>query len=118
MFGCTYCNRIYIQNVLGMTGKEIQMINRRTFTIFGNEIERQISYDVTKPKVLYEEAQNPSNYFTLNDRIMSRHILMLGGAGSGKTNVFNLTVSQLRDDDNDSLYGPLYGARRSRCRIC
>ena len=102
MFGCTYCNRIYIQNVLGMTGKEIQMINRRTFTIFGNEIERQISYDVTKPKVLYEEAQNPSNYFTLNDRIMSRHILMLGGAGSGKTNVFNLTVSQLRDDDNDN----------------
>ena len=78
------------------------MINRRTFTIFGNEIERQISYDVTKPKVLYEEAQNPSNYFTLNDRIMSRHILMLGGAGSGKTNVFNLTVSQLRDDDNDN----------------
>lgn len=74
----------------------------KTKVIFGNQLETQVQIEYADANVLYEDRDNPNSYFTLTPKIMSRHILLLGGAGSGKTNVFNLTVEQLRDEDNDN----------------
>ncbi len=73
----------------------------KTTTIFGYELRDAVDIEQPDAVVLYEDRDNPVSSFTLNPLILSRHILLLGGAGSGKTNVFNLTVEQLRDDDND-----------------
>lgn len=69
--------------------------------IFGYDISNAIQMELPDSLVLFEDANNPSSYFTLNADVLSKHILLLGGAGSGKTNVFNLIVSQLRDGDYD-----------------
>lgn len=71
-------------------------------TIFGNTLETEVQIEHEDANVLYEDRDNHNSYFTLTPQILSRHILLLGGAGSGKTNVFNLTVDQLRDEDNDN----------------
>lgn len=71
-------------------------------TIFGYELREGVSIEQPDAVVLYEDRVNHGSSFTLNPQILSRHILLLGGAGSGKTNVFNLTVEQLRDQDNDN----------------
>lgn len=71
--------------------------------VFGNELKRKIQIEHENANVLYEDRDDPINsYFTLNPKILSRHLLLLGGAGSGKTNVFNLTVEQLRDEETDN----------------
>lgn len=74
----------------------------KTKIIFGNKLETQVQIEDRDANVLYEDRDNHNSYFTLTPQILSRHILLLGGAGSGKTNVFNLTVDQLRDEDNDN----------------
>ena len=38
--------------------------------------------------------------FQINDDIMSKHILLLGGSGCGKTNSFCYTVKALRESMN------------------
>lgn len=74
----------------------------KTITIFGSQLKIGAQIEHPDANVMYEDRDNYNSYFTLNPRILSRHILLLGGAGSGKTNVFNLTVEQLRDKDNDN----------------
>ena len=46
---------------------------------------------------------NDRQAFGFSEEQMSKHLLMLGGIGSGKTNVFNFIVNQLKDnlDAND-----------------
>lgn len=70
-------------------------------TLFGLELEEAVQVKVPNPRVLYEDRENSDSYFYLNEKIMSRHIMLLGGAGCGKTNVFNLTLEQLRDGEFD-----------------
>ncbi len=69
--------------------------------IFGHEVAENIVSELPNSRVLFEDSTNPKSYFTLNEEVMSKHILLLGGAGSGKTNVFNIMVSQLRDGQYD-----------------
>lgn len=69
--------------------------------IFGLELEKQVQIEHKDGVVLYEDRDNRNSYFTLNPKILSKHLLLIGGPGSGKTNVFNITMDQLRDDDND-----------------
>ena len=79
------------------------MINKRELLISGNRLETSVSLEQPDAKVLYEDNEG-KNYFTINEDIMSRHIMLLGGTGCGKTNTFHLTVSQLRDEDNDTRF--------------
>ena len=74
----------------------------KTKLIFGNmlkEGDRIIDDDYS---VLYNDAESAEYCFTLTPSILSRHVLLLGGAGSGKTNVFNLTIRQLRERQNEN----------------
>ncbi len=70
--------------------------------IFGYDVNETIELELPDGRVLFENSQKENSYFMLNPEIMSKHILLLGGAGSGKTNVFNLIVSQLRDGEYDN----------------
>ncbi len=74
----------------------------KTKTIFGYGLRETVYIEQPDAVVLYEDRDNHASSFTINPKIMSRHIMLLGGAGSGKTNVFNLTVEQLRDEDNNN----------------
>lgn len=74
----------------------------KSISIFGNEYRNTVHIEQKDAMVLYEDCQNYNSSFTLNPSILSRHMLLLGGAGSGKTNVFNLTVDQLRDEENNT----------------
>lgn len=39
--------------------------------------------------------------FGLSDDILSKHLLLLGGIGSGKTNVFNFIIESLQESMTD-----------------
>ena len=74
----------------------------RRKVVYGYDIAKEIQLELPEGRVLFEDSKNPDNFFMLNPEIMSKHILLLGGAGCGKTNVFNLIVSQLRDGEFDN----------------
>lgn len=74
----------------------------KTKVIFGSEMRTTVAIEQSDAIVLYEDRDNLASSFTLNPKILSRHLMLLGGAGSGKTNVFNLTLEQLRDEENAS----------------
>ena len=74
------------------------MMNRsKTKQIFGNMLLDGNRIIADNYSVLYNDAENSDYCFTLTPSILSRHVLLMGGAGSGKTNVFNLTIEQLRE---------------------
>ena len=79
----------------------------RRKVVFGYDIEKEVQIELPHGRVLFEDEDNPDSYFMLDETILSKHVLLLGGAGCGKTNVFNLIVSQLRDgkqDDSDDVF--------------
>lgn len=79
----------------------------RRKVIYGYDIATEVQIELDEARVLFEDSKNPDSYFYLNSEILSKHILLLGGAGCGKTNVFNLIVNQLRDgecDDSNDVY--------------
>ena len=78
-------------------------ISRKKITVWGGELKREARLEVPEWEVLYRNRDRQDSFFTLNEELFSRHILMLGGSGSGKTNVFNLTMNQLRarNTEND-----------------
>lgn len=49
------------------------------------------------PVILCGEYSGKSSSFALTDEILSRHILMIGGTGTGKTNLFYHIVRQLKE---------------------
>ena len=56
---------------------------------------------MTDRTVFYQDRDCRRNFFSLNDDLLSRHIVLIGGSGSGKTNVFNLTLDQLRKNHQE-----------------
>ena len=57
--------------------------------IFGNELLDAYKNDMDNAVVNYWDRTYPKQvHFSLNYSMLSRHLLLLGGAGSGKTNVF------------------------------
>ena len=70
--------------------------DRKKVIIWVGELKKKIQFDVAEKQVIYRDRDLNENFFSINDDILSRHIVMIGGSGSGKTNVFNLTLDQLR----------------------
>ena len=74
------------------------MMNKsKTKQIFGNMLLDGNRIIADNYSVLYQDAESSDYCFTLTPSVLSRHVLLMGGAGSGKTNVFNLTIEQLRE---------------------
>lgn len=65
--------------------------------IFGETIEKGLPFHSTKPIVTFNGLTNGTqNYFSLDESILSKHLLLIGGTGCGKTNVFYHLISQLK----------------------
>lgn len=66
--------------------------------IFGTSVLINSPPTIRKPLFTYPgKAMSGETGFGIDENLMSRHVLLLGGAGCGKTNAFCYTVSQLRD---------------------
>lgn len=69
-------------------------------TFEGNQLYYQpVPYPIEKPKCAFVGV-NPTTgqdiYVPLDNNLLSRHIMLLGGIGTGKTNSFNQIIRQLR----------------------
>ena len=65
--------------------------------IFGTSILSNTVPEISAPLVHFPgTAMDGTVGFAINEDIMSRHLLLLGGSGCGKTNAFCYTVEELR----------------------
>lgn len=53
---------------------------------------------IDDPYIIFNSSNN--RCFSLSESLLSRHILLLGGIGVGKTNVFNIFLKELLSKDN------------------
>ncbi len=66
----------------------------------GNELQHSpIIYPTTDPKCAFigTDAGGNTRYIPIDANLLSRHIMLLGGIGTGKTNAFNQIIRQLRE---------------------
>lgn len=66
--------------------------------LHGDSVQQTVIPKIDKPYISFHSSDGKS--FFLNNKILSRHILLLGGIGVGKTNVFNLIMKQLFSKEN------------------
>ena len=65
--------------------------------IFGTSVISNPPPEVGNPTIFFPgQALTGEKGFCLNESLMSRHILLLGGSGCGKTNTFRYTAQALR----------------------
>lgn len=70
--------------------------------IFGTSVVNNEPPSIGKPTISFPgKAITGQSGFQINEDIMSRHILLLGGSGCGKTNSFCYTVEALRKSMRD-----------------
>ena len=66
--------------------------------IFGSSVLNNTPIRVETPILTFPgSALDGSREFPVNEDLLSRHILLLGGSGCGKTNVFCYAIEQLRN---------------------
>ena len=66
--------------------------------IYGNLLEKNVPPpDTLKSAIRIQgEFQGHKSAFGISEEILSKHILLVGGTGSGKTNLFYHMVKQLK----------------------
>ncbi len=65
--------------------------------IFGTSVIHNNPSRIADPIIRYPgQAMDGSSGFSINEDLLARHILLLGGSGCGKTNVFLFTMDALR----------------------
>lgn len=70
--------------------------------IFGTSVVNNAPPSIKNPTITFPgQAMTGQSGFQINEDIMSRHILLLGGSGCGKTNSFCYTVKALRQAMSD-----------------
>lgn len=66
----------------------------------GNELQQlPILYPTNDPRCAFigTSPDGKDLYVPVDDNLLSRHMMLLGGIGTGKTNAFNQIIGQLRD---------------------
>lgn len=72
---------------------------KRVEVFDGNELYYQpVPHPTNNPKCAFVGVNNTGNniYVPIDDNLLSRHMMLLGGIGTGKTNTFNQIIRQLR----------------------
>ena len=65
--------------------------------IFGRVLESAMPYQATNPLITISGECNKSKAkFSMDESILSKHLLLIGGTGCGKTNVFYHIIDQLK----------------------
>ncbi len=66
----------------------------------GNELRNEpVLFPASDPRCAFmgRDSNNNDVYVPIDENLLSRHIMLLGGIGTGKTNAFNQIISQLRE---------------------
>ena len=72
--------------------------------IFGSSVLQNRPCTVTDPLISYPgRTMTGEKGFQVNEDILSKHILLLGGSGCGKTNAFCYTVDEMRRQMTDRI---------------
>lgn len=69
--------------------------------LFGNELKQEAPYLPNEDTVLYFKGKDNSGnkrYIPISKNILSRHIMLIGGIGTGKTNAFFQMMDQIKDN--------------------
>lgn len=65
--------------------------------VFGNIIGMEKPYHAQNPLITINgKGIDGNGYFSMNEDILSKHLLLIGGTGCGKTNVFYHIIDQLK----------------------
>ena len=78
-------------------------ISKSTRTVlFGDDIQQSCSYRDENARFCLPgmSADGNASVIPIGDKLMSRHILLLGGIGTGKTNTFNHIIRNVRRSVN------------------
>lgn len=74
-------------------------------TFEGNQLTKYSEHKVKNPVCSFfgKDCDNNSTFVPLNNDLLGKHILFIGGIGTGKTNAFTQIISQLRNriENND-----------------
>lgn len=71
--------------------------------IFGTSVLNNIPPEIKNPIITFPgQALNGHDCFQLNEDILSKHLLLLGGSGCGKTNAFLFVLRELRNQMNSN----------------
>ncbi|MDO4960716.1 MAG: type IV secretion system DNA-binding domain-containing protein [Eubacteriales bacterium] len=103
-----YANAAVQNMVKGSSSSETAEAGRsqKDSVLFGNELKQAAPEIYENDPVLYFRGcdnQGKSINIPISDSVLSRHIMLLGGIGTGKTNAFFQMVSQITEHltDND-----------------
>lgn len=88
----------FIKQSLRDTAKETNRIKSNKEILQGYTVSEQEIPDIPNPYITFRSPKGKG--FSLNKKLLSRHILLLGGIGVGKTNTFNHLIRELFMKDN------------------
>lgn len=74
--------------------------NQRDSVLFGNELKQMAPTIADNNAVLYfkgRDNQGIHRNIPISNSVLSRHIMLLGGIGTGKTNAFFQMISQIKE---------------------
>ena len=69
--------------------------------LFGNELKQEAPHIIEENPVLFfkgKDNQGIHREIPISNSVLSRHFMLLGGIGTGKTNAFFQIVSQIKDN--------------------
>lgn len=67
-------------------------------TIQGNSVHKNFPPKATGTGIVLKgKFNNADTYFSMNEDLLSKHTLLVGATGCGKTNVFNFFIKQLKN---------------------
>lgn len=73
------------------------MYRMKSTPLFGRVLESAMPYQATAPLITISgESNRTKTFFSIDENILSKHLLLIGGTGCGKTNVFYHIIDQLK----------------------
>lgn len=74
--------------------------NQQDSVLFGNELKQEAPHIAEADPVIYFKGidnQGTHRNIPISESVLSRHFMLLGGIGTGKTNAFFQMISQIKD---------------------
>ena len=68
--------------------------------LFGTKLGQNRTVYHENARMEFQDRNNSNRWFSIPDKLLEKHVLLLGGPGSGKTNVIKMMVDFLRDRES------------------
>lgn len=92
-------NRGVVQGEYGRVTNKVDR-SQQDSVLFGNELKQEAPHIVEYNPVIYFKGvdnQGIHRNIPISESVLSRHFMLLGGIGTGKTNAFFQMISQIKD---------------------